>query len=189
MMSLPGKKGKKVVDGEQCTCSVTSDTHCRIVQDHSEAVSIHPRVLTNTSFDCWQQNECIKKKGNNNRRGKDRRILEVIGSHDPPSIIMNDTGNTYTVPKICSTQRVAERLIQTKQMQPNVSQLLRTKLSSSNTSANLKKQVSIFRVTRNISGDLLFPHFPSVVYWKSFKEGVEVLIFHTCIFHMISLSI
>lgn len=147
MMSQPGKKGKEVIDGEEHIYSVTSDTHCRIQQDNAKVVCANPRVLTNThmrNIGCWQQEKCAQKKDNIKKRGKGRTPHGVSGSHGPPNIIVNDAENTYRVPKLCSTIHVAEKLTQARAMQPNVPQLLRTKLYSPNTAAKLKKQVNAY---------------------------------------------
>lgn len=146
MMSLPGKK--EVIDGEQHIYSVTPQDHCRIQQEHPKVVCTHPRVLTNThmrNIGCWQQEKCSKKKDSNEDRGKGKRKGKgVHGGHGPSTVIMNEPENAYSIPKLCSSLHVAERLTRAREVQPNVPQLLRTKLYSPNTAAKLKKQVNTF---------------------------------------------
>lgn len=139
MTSQPGKKGKAVIDGERHIYPATSDTLCKEPQDHAKVAHTRPTVLTNThmrNVNCWKQEKCSKKRDSNDKRKKGSRTLGLHRNHD--------VENTYSVPKISSTLQVAGMLIQARERQPNMPQLLKTKLNSPNSAGKLRKEVCTY---------------------------------------------
>lgn len=137
------KDGERHVYVNLVSSTTNLDSTGKTSQSHHGTIGNGPRVLVNTQMKnpaCLQKKQSVNKKDNSNRQGKDNQASKVSGNSSQASTAAVNTGSVYNEPEIYSTLHVATQLAQTRKMQPNISELLKRKLDSPNTSANLKRQ-------------------------------------------------
>ena len=142
---MEAKDGERHIYANLESCTNSVDSRCKTSQDRHKTADTHPQVLINTQM---KHPACLHKKRCINKQGKCKKASpQAHGNPSPANTVMVDTNNLYSEPEIHSTLHVAKELAQARKMQPKVSQLMKNKLDSPNTSAKLKKQVKYLQIS------------------------------------------
>ncbi|XP_045127613.1 uncharacterized protein LOC123514076 [Portunus trituberculatus] len=137
------KDGERHVFANLASSTANLDSTGKTSQAHHRITDNGLRVLVNTQMKnpaCLQKKQSVNKKNSTSIQGKYNKTSKVPGNLTRAGTTALNTGNVYNEPEIYSTLHVATQLAQTRKMQPNLSQLVKSKLDSPSTNAKLKRQ-------------------------------------------------
>ncbi|KAG0697760.1 hypothetical protein GWK47_026228 [Chionoecetes opilio] len=164
------KDGERHIYANLESCG-TRDSHGKASRHPHNTAATKPQVLLNTQMKnpgCLPKKKCTTKKETAGKQGKSEKASKVPEKYSRVGPGMADDGTLYQRPEINSTLQVATALAQARQMQPDVSRLLKDKLDSPTTAARLKKQPA-----QEVNVPLRRPVFRELVSLEVSKDSLD----------------